>query len=71
MHSCRPGSGGSYPAALRRQPLRFMECQELYRQRPSSIADSVADVTAATAIVMAITDRTFAVIGGIDGFVGS
>ena len=71
MHSCRRGSGGSYLAVHRRQQLRFEECQGRSRPRPSSTADLVASVTAVTAITMATIDRTSAVIGGIDGFVGS
>lgn len=71
MRSCRLGSGGSYLAALRPQPMRFEEYLEQYRLRPSSVADLVAGAAAAKVTTKAITDRTFTVIGGIDGFVDS
>lgn len=71
MHSCRPGLGGSYLAAHRQQMLRFEECQGRYHLLPSSVADLAVGVTVVMAIAMAITDQTFAVIGGIDGFVDS
>ena len=71
MRSCRRDLGGSYLAAHRQQLLRFEECQGRCRLRPSFIADLVANVTAATAVAMAIIDRTFAAIGGIDDFVNS
>ena len=71
MHSCKRGSGGLYLAVHHRQRLRFEEFRGRYRPRPSSTADLVAGVTAVTAITMATIDRTFAVIGGIDGFVDS